>query len=138
MDLPSEPLDLVLDIGNSRTKLALFGLTGVVRHGFAANSDLAAVAAFLGTLRPKDIVVGTVAAADPSFLNGLKAMAPVLVVSGDSPAPLRSAYASPPTLGADRLANVVAAVQRFPGRPVLDVGTKVRVAWSPSALVLFR
>jgi hypothetical protein len=25
-----------------------------------------------------------------------------------------------------------------PGRPVLDVGTKVRVAWSPSALVLFR
>jgi spermidine/putrescine transport system ATP-binding protein len=30
------------------------------------------------------------------------------------------------------------SMRNVPGRPVLDVGTKVRVAWSPSALVLFR
>jgi spermidine/putrescine transport system ATP-binding protein len=30
------------------------------------------------------------------------------------------------------------SMRNIPGRPVLDVGTKVDVAWSPSALVLFR
>ena len=30
------------------------------------------------------------------------------------------------------------SMRNVPGRPVLDVGTRVRVAWSPSALVLFR
>ncbi len=30
------------------------------------------------------------------------------------------------------------SMRNVPGRPVLDVGTKVQVAWSPSALVLFR
>ncbi|MGB4827767.1 MAG: ABC transporter ATP-binding protein [Paracoccaceae bacterium] len=30
------------------------------------------------------------------------------------------------------------SMRNVPGRPVLDVGTKVDVAWSPSALVLFR
>jgi spermidine/putrescine transport system ATP-binding protein len=30
------------------------------------------------------------------------------------------------------------SMRNVPGRPVLDVGTKVKVAWSPEALVLFR
>ena len=30
------------------------------------------------------------------------------------------------------------SMRNTPGRPVLDRGTKTRVAWSPSALVLFR
>jgi spermidine/putrescine transport system ATP-binding protein len=30
------------------------------------------------------------------------------------------------------------SMRNVPGRPVLDVGTQVQVAWSPSALVLFR
>jgi spermidine/putrescine transport system ATP-binding protein len=30
------------------------------------------------------------------------------------------------------------SMRNVPGRPVLDVGEKVRVAWSPTALVLFR
>jgi spermidine/putrescine transport system ATP-binding protein len=30
------------------------------------------------------------------------------------------------------------SMRNVPGRPILEVGTKVRVAWSPSALVLFR
>jgi spermidine/putrescine transport system ATP-binding protein len=30
------------------------------------------------------------------------------------------------------------AMRNVPGRPVLDIGTRARVAWSPDALVLFR
>ena len=30
------------------------------------------------------------------------------------------------------------SMRNVPGRPILDVGSKVQVAWSPDALVLFR
>ena len=30
------------------------------------------------------------------------------------------------------------AMRNVPGRPVLDIGARARVAWSPDALVLFR
>ena len=39
---------------------------------------------------------------------------------------------------ADTDVEVRLSMRNVPGRPVLDVGDKVRVAWSPSALVLFR
>ncbi len=30
------------------------------------------------------------------------------------------------------------SMRNVPGRPVLEIGTRTRVAWSPDALVLFR
>jgi spermidine/putrescine transport system ATP-binding protein len=35
-------------------------------------------------------------------------------------------------------APVRLSMRNVPGRPVLDIGTRARVAWSPDALVLFR
>jgi len=35
-------------------------------------------------------------------------------------------------------AAVRLSMRNVPGRPVLDIGTRARVAWSPDALVLFR
>ncbi len=125
MDRASRPLDLVLDVGNSRTKLALFSGSDVVRHTVAANGDNADVLAFLGEERPAAIALGSVAAPDAAHVQALGKIAPVLVFNGNSPAPIKNAYGTPITLGADRLANVVAAVQRFPARAVLaiDLGT---------------
>ena len=125
MDRASRPLDLVLDVGNSRTKLALFNGGEVDRHDVVANGDGHAVRAFVGGDRPVAIALGSVAAPDPVHLQELGTIAPVLVLNGASPAPIKNAYGTPLTLGADRLANVAAAVQRFPGRAVLaiDLGT---------------
>jgi type III pantothenate kinase len=62
---------------------------------------------------------------DPDLGSYLASLCPVLQVSGITPSPLRSTYASPLTLGADRLANSVGALVHLPGRPVLaiDAGT---------------
>ena len=30
------------------------------------------------------------------------------------------------------------SMRNVPGRPVLDIGTRARVGWSPGAMVLFR
>ncbi len=119
------PFDLVLDAGNTRLKAALFGPEGVERRAVLQRGDLAALTAWLGGVRPRGIVLGSVAAPDDAFEQGLSGIAPLLVVTGASPAPLRSRYATPLTLGVDRLANAVGAAVRFPGRPVVvvDLGT---------------
>lgn len=117
--------DLVLDVGNTRTKLALFSGDRVLRTGTMAHSDHAALHQFIAEEAPGYCVVGSVAHADEGFIEHLRSIAPVLVVTGVTPVPLRSHYATPLTLGVDRMANAVGAVRHFPGRPVLaiDLGT---------------
>lgn len=123
--MPAEPIDLILDVGNSRTKLALFLGDRAIRHAIAPNGDMAAVRSFLGDDHPGTIALGSVAAPDPEFMRSLEANAPVVVLTGSSPSPVRNGYTAPNTLGADRLANVVGAMRRFPGRAllVIDLGT---------------
>jgi type III pantothenate kinase len=118
-------MELVLDVGNSRTKLALFGGGALTKRAVVANGDRPAMEEFLGGAKPKAIAVGSVAKENPALLEFLSALAPLLVVAGDTPAPIRTRYTHPSTLGADRLANAVWGAGRFPGRPalVIDAGT---------------
>lgn len=119
------PYHLVLDVGNSRTKAALFRSGRSVRSGTLANGDLLALQAWLAGSVPAASVVGSVAAPDGALLEWLRSMAVLVEVNGTTPSPLRSAYGSPLTLGADRLANAVGGALLFPARPVLviDLGT---------------
>ncbi len=119
------PFDLVLDIGNSRTKWAIFQQGMVQAHGLLPGNDAAALDRILLGRAPLAIAVGSTARPDAGLLGSLREIAPTCVLEGTSPSPLKSAYVTPNTLGADRLANAVAAVRRFPGRAVLviDAGT---------------
>lgn len=121
------PLDLVLDVGNTRMKLGLFAGDDLVAQATAPHGDMDAVTALLAGRSPLRIAVGSVAAADEPLVRALEAIAPVRVLNGASPAPLRNAYGTPLTLGVDRLANAVAAMRLFPERPALaiDLGTCV-------------
>ncbi len=123
--MPVVGLDLVLDVGNTRTKLALFQGDRLVKHGPMANHDRVALAAFVGDVPLQGIGLGSTATPDPAFVEHLGTWAPTTVLTGTSPSPLRNAYGTPHTLGADRLANAVGAVRHFPGRTVLvfDLGT---------------
>lgn len=117
--------DLVLDVGNTRTKAALFHGGGALRWTTLANGDLAGLQAWAGAEHVSGIVLGSVAAPDPVFEAALAAWAPVTALSGASPAPVHNAYGSPLTLGVDRLANAVGAWSLFPQRAVIavDLGT---------------
>lgn len=119
------PRYLVLDVGNSRTKAALFGPDRALAWTTLPNGDNDALDRWLAGYVPAAAVVGSVAARDGALLEHLAALCPVLEVMGDTPAPLQNGYGTPLSLGADRLANAVGAVRCFPGRPVLaiDAGT---------------
>lgn len=117
--------DLVIDVGNTRLKAALFADAGPVRSFGSHHGDLEGLRQWLGPARPRAVVLASVAAPDAAFEAGLAALGPLLVLNGASPSPLRSAYRTPLTLGLDRLANAVGAVSLFPGRTVIavDLGT---------------
>ncbi len=123
--MPGVTADLVLDVGNTRTKLGLFRGGTLLAHSHMANGDLVALRTFVAGTRLGGIVMGSTAAADARFMEVLNGMAPTVTISGASPSPLRNAYGTQHTLGADRLANAVAVLCRFPGRAVLaiDPGT---------------
>ena len=118
---------LVLDIGNSRTKAGLFEQGRLVRRASFENGNAAAVHALIGTASVARVGVGSVAA-DTVAVEALRGLdLPVTTLRGDSPAPLVNGYATPATLGVDRLANAVGARALFPDRPVLaiDLGSCV-------------
>jgi type III pantothenate kinase len=117
--------DLVLDVGNTRMKAALYGPRGVERSVILAHGDLSGLRNWLAGSRLEDIALASVILPDPQLEGFLSTLAPVLVLHGGSPSPLISAYGTPHTLGVDRLANAVGARQQFPGRPVIaiDLGT---------------
>lgn len=110
-----------MDIGNTRSKAVLFDRGAVVRSQVLAGRDAAAVRSFLDGFRPTAIAIGSVAEDVTELAEQLNELAPVLVVTGATPLPIRNAYGTPLTLGVDRSANAVAAAQRFPGRNVLVI-----------------
>ncbi|MBZ0207713.1 MAG: type III pantothenate kinase [Flavobacteriales bacterium] len=119
------PTELVIDVGNSSMKLGLFSRGRIVARGIVPLGDHAAVDRFLAGRQPARIAIGSVAKPDGRFVEAMGHRAPVNVITGDSPSPVRSLYTTLNTLGVDRLANVVGAAVTFPRRAVLaiDLGT---------------
>ncbi|MCC7501295.1 MAG: type III pantothenate kinase [Flavobacteriales bacterium] len=117
--------DLVIDIGNTRLKAALYGPFGCSRRTAMAHGDLVGLKDWVGAEVVQRVVLGSVAAVDPDFEAGLRSIGPLIVIGGSSASPLRNAYDTPLTLGVDRLANVVGAQLLFPGRAVIviDLGS---------------
>ncbi len=115
------PVKLVLDIGNSRTKLAVFSARRPVRFGVLAKEDVTGILGFSREQSVEEVVVGAVAADNPALISALRALGPVKLITGLSPSHLLNGYTTPGSLGADRWANAVGASLLFPGRAVLAV-----------------
>jgi type III pantothenate kinase len=112
---------LVLDIGNSRTKCGLFRAGRLTGHAIVPNGDAGRIRDFLRNERPPSVVVGSVAREDHKLMASLGSIAPVHVITGETPSHLVSRYRSQDTLGSDRWANAVSASLLFPRRPVVAI-----------------
>ncbi len=119
-------MNLVVDIGNSTAKIAVFdGQRMVLRRRLVA--DLAEeIAALKKTLSFKAVACSVVGNPHPDVMECLQRIAPRLVeVKGTTPTPLICDYRTPETLGADRLAAAVGAATLCPDTELLiiDAGT---------------
>ena len=123
-------MELILDIGNSRTKLAVFQGGQLIRKLALANplSELQ-LSDFLGEDSPDRALISATGVV-PEWLENLVARRPLWIhfdTSTRLPFPL--AYRTPDTLGRDRLAGVAGALALGYAPPllVIDAGTCITV-----------
>ncbi|MGZ3661048.1 MAG: type III pantothenate kinase [Bdellovibrionota bacterium] len=120
----------VVDIGNTRTKLALFRDDGVV----AAEKNLAtgepftqAAASFFSSMLDRAVIGSVVPASTPQWADFLLARANILHVAGhDSPWGFRVDVETPEKTGVDRLANLEGALNYSGAVLVVDAGTATK------------
>lgn len=120
-------MNLIIDIGNSSIKAAVFDGSAIIElfrwEGWDANR--------LDELKAKHphierAIVSSVVPIPRSLVKTLKVQPfPTLYLDFRTPLPIGNAYASPRTLGSDRIAAVVGAWSLQPGRNILviDAGT---------------
>jgi len=125
---------LAIDIGNSRSKFALFAPEGELRvEGKAATEELETALPRLLSSLPEGaaLQVGWASVAQPEDLTAWALWASwqprpqLFPLDANSAFPIESHYRSPATLGTDRLLGVIGARQLLAERPVLviDAGT---------------
>ncbi|OUJ76261.1 type III pantothenate kinase [Hymenobacter crusticola] len=123
---------LTVDIGNTAIKYGCFE-DGVLRESAVLQTDQQLLA-IAKRLTPAHAIISSVvsptaawsAALRPAVLGQVLEFAPAT-----TPLPLRNAYATPHTLGADRLAAAVGAAWLRPNADtlILDVGTAIKCDW---------
>ncbi len=122
-------MNLVIDIGNSRTKVAIFSRRELVKSllfdELSVDNVKALVKEFPGT---EKAILSNVKSLQPSLRAYLQsAFFYFLELTHETPIPIRNSYLTPETLGLDRLAAAIGAGVLFPYRDllVIDAGTAV-------------
>ena len=117
-------MELVIDRGNTRTKWAIFD-TGVISSSGSFLNDEGVPARFEQLDEAVPTIICSVSDIRSSLSRWLDARDNVRYFDRDSIMPITSLYETPETLGLDRMANVVAASNLFPGKNalVIDAGT---------------
>ena len=120
-------MNLVVDIGNTRTKAALYnGTTLVESRHYAIPNDVLNDISFIK--QAQKAIIGTVVDNIEYFLNQLKSLIPTQLFTTQTPIPLINRYQTASTLGSDRLAAAMAAYYLYPNTNTLtiDAGTCIK------------
>jgi type III pantothenate kinase len=115
-------MNLVIDSGNTRSKVAFFLEERLVEKHFF--SDKAELKRFLNHQTFACALVSSVSLEEEEILNSIQAEKKY-VLKHTLPLPIKIKYKTPETLGVDRLAAVCGAMDIFPGKNCLaiDAGT---------------
>lgn len=119
-------MNLIIDIGNSVAKLALFHRNELIDIFYDSNQSLDALPAICREHSIEKGVLSTVIPLSDVIKKQLKALDfKLLQVNNRTALPIKILYKTPETLGSDRIAAVVGAQSLQPGKDllVIDAGT---------------
>ncbi|MDE5988045.1 MAG: type III pantothenate kinase [Duncaniella sp.] len=119
---------LTIDQGNTEAKISLWEDKELVDTVIESRLTPSSVEDFVGGRRLKGAIYCSVVQNNGPVINKLSHLARcVYRLSPSTPLPIRIDYATPQTLGVDRIASAVGAWSDFPGRDILvvDAGTAV-------------
>lgn len=122
---------LVIDIGNTFTKIAVFEhdeLLDVVQHEIVDDETLTGL---LSNHEINRAIISSVKAGRPAWQSVLPGKIPVTRFNALMTGSVINHYQTPETLGADRIAAVIGAHHLFPGvnNLVIDAGTCITYDW---------
>ena len=119
-------MNLVIDIGNSVAKLAVFDSNEMVEIRHCSNQTLDQLQDLCNRYAIKKGILSSVITLNEECRKKLDELdIPIIELNYRTPVPIKNLYQTPQTLGMDRLAAVVGANALQPGRPllVIDAGT---------------
>lgn len=119
-------MNLIIDIGNSAAKLAVFEQGDIKEVLRCSNQTLEGLELFCAKYPIKRGIVSSVITLSDELRERLQRLPfDMLEFTYKTPVPIRNLYQTPETLGADRLAAAIAAYTAQPGYPLLiiDAGT---------------
>ena len=121
-------MNLVIDIGNTLTKIAVF--EGRQMQAFTRIEAIngGRIRQFISENSLPDACIVSSVSIDPAEITGLIDVDfPTLIFDQHTLLPFRNCYSTPETLGKDRLAGIAAACNLFPKQDVLviDAGTAI-------------
>ena len=119
-------MNLIIDIGNSVAKLAVFHQGEMIDMVYDTNHSLDKLENICERYAIRRGILSSVIHLNDIVESQLKHLDfPLLRLDYKTPLPITNLYRTPKTLGSDRIAAVVGAYTRFPGRDILvvDAGT---------------
>lgn len=122
-------MNLCIDQGNSRTKVALFNTNGKIEKNLIYKSFSSSDVERLFSLYPIECsIISSVVNIEPAVVNSLGRHSRRFILFDHlTPTPIRNLYDTPETLGLDRLAAAVGAAALCPGENLLiiDAGSAI-------------
>jgi type III pantothenate kinase len=119
-------MNLIIDVGNTRVKIAVYNNSELIhneifRHENLVNSVLSVAEKF----KCNAAIISFVGGVNKNEIIELKSKINLIILNSETKIPFKNEYASPKTLGVDRIALVSSAVKSFPNKNVLiiDAGT---------------
>ncbi len=116
-------MNLIIDVGNTLVKLAVFDNNTLAFKKSCVKEDFLTTLEEVSISYPKikDVIVSSVGNFSEGELLELKNRYKVFVLTHKDSIPFENKYASPDTLGVDRIALVSAAAVQYPNKNVLVI-----------------
>lgn len=115
--------NLVIDVGNSFIKLAVFSNNQLVYNNKLVDLNTPSILEIAHQYSVKNIIVASVREECPFDEKNLEQTFNYIRFNGTAKTPIKNHYKSPESLGLDRLAAVIGAAHLFPNQHVLIIDT---------------
>ena len=122
-------LNLIIDIGNTSTKVAIFDNKNIIEETTDKLENIAKkIQKINETQQIKHCIISSVVSDTGAFLAACQKHFPTILLSSETPIPISNLYQTPKTLGNDRVACAVALHTQFQNENSLsiDLGTCIK------------
>lgn len=119
-------MNLIIDVGNTRIKTAVFDDGKMIHNESLTNNSFVSEAKkIVKKYKCTSAIISSVGSVNKSQIDELRAEISLIELDYDTKVPFVNKYATPKTLGVDRIALVSSAISKYPNKNVLiiDAGT---------------